>query len=448
MSIAAARKSVDGPAMNSFATAWTTQGNESVSDRFTRLRSAGIKAFTESGFPSPGEEDWKYTSLRKLQRRTFLHGTPCAAPDPEDLGRIFFEGLEGPKLVFINGQYAPELSQTRESPHCRIRPLGKIMDDDDNAVDSVGQLARPDDHRFVALNQSLLQDGVSIETAEGAVLEHPVYLVFLSIEGSDAVASHPRILIEAAPNSELVVIEHYAGIGENRNLSNPVTEIQARRGSKVEHYHIQDESRDAFHLAGIHGRVHADATLTSHNICVGASIARTDLHVELAEAGAAVELNGLYLVSGRRHVDNHTRVDHLAPHTRSDERYRGVLDDNGRGVFNGKAIVHPDAQKIEAHQSNRNLLLSDKAEIDTKPELEIYADDVKCSHGATVGQLDENSLFYLRSRGIGKNEARALLTFAFAESVVERIRLEPVRRRLEKALAGEFLDRTASTEKI
>jgi Fe-S cluster assembly protein SufD len=454
MSIAAARKSVSGPAIESFEAAWAAQGKEPVSDWLSQFRSSGKKIFSESGFPSPGEESWKYTSLRKLQRRTFLHGAPCAAPEPGELEQLFFEGLDGPRLVFINGRYAPELSRVQDSPLCQITNLASVLDNDDKSTDLIGELAQlgedggdhPGDRRFVALNQSLLQDGVLIRTADNAVVEQPVYLVFVSIGGSHAVASHPRVVIDAAQNSELVVVEHYAGIGENQNLCNAVTEIRAARGSRVEHYRVQDESKKAFHLAAIHARVHTDATLTSHNICVGAALSRLDLHVDLAEPGAAVELNGLYLVSGHRHADNHTRVDHRAPHTRSIERYRGILNDSGRGVFNGKAIVHPDAQKIEAHQSNRNLLLSDGAEVDTKPELEIYADDVKCSHGATVGQLDEDSLFYIRSRGIGEHQARSLLTFAFAKSVVERITLQPVRRRLEKALADEFLDQTTSTE--
>jgi Fe-S cluster assembly protein SufD len=447
MSTAAARKSVSGPAMESFEAAWAAQGKEPVSDWLSQFRSTGQKIFSESGFPSQGEENWKYTSLRKLQRRTFLHNTPCVAPEPQNLDSLFFDGLDGTRLVFVNGHYTPELSRTEVSEGLRVTRLAEIEPAGADSIEMLGQLAQSTDHRFVALNQSLFHDGAFIQTADKAVPEQAVYLVFLSTGGSDAIASHPRVVIDAGRNSELVVIEHYAGIGDNQNLTNAVTEILARPGSRVEHYRIQDESKGAFHLAGVHVRIEADAALTSHNICVGASLARTDLHVELVEAGAEVELNGLYLVSGRSHIDNHTRVDHRAPHTRSDEHYRGVLDDSGRGVFNGKAIVHPDAQKIEAHQSNRNLLLSDKAEVDTKPELEIYADDVKCSHGATVGQLDENSLFYLRSRGIGEHEARSLLTFAFAESVVARIRLEPVRRRLEKALAGEFLDQSTHTEK-
>jgi Fe-S cluster assembly protein SufD len=210
----------------------------------------------------------------------------------------------------------------------------------------------------------------------------------------------------------------------------------------VRHYRIQDEAAAGFHIGGLFARVGKDARLESHNLHFGGALARVDLEVALAETGAEVDMNGLYCLGGRQHVDNHTRVDHLAAHTRSDEDYRGVLDGRARGVFNGKAIVHEDAQKIEAHQSNSNLLLSEQAEVDTKPELEIYADDVKCSHGATVGQLDTTALFYLRSRGIDESAARSLLTFAFAEEVVQRIGLKPVRQRLETAVAGALPDRS------
>ncbi|MGD1976638.1 MAG: Fe-S cluster assembly protein SufD, partial [Gammaproteobacteria bacterium] len=217
---------------------------------------------------------------------------------------------------------------------------------------------------------------------------------------------------------------------------NAVTEIRGGAGSRVEHYRLQEEPAQAFHIGGLHARLQRDASLDSHNIQVGAALARLDIGVSLEEPGAELRLNGLYTVDGKRHVDNHTRVDHLAPETRSDELYRGIVDDRGRAVFNGKAVVHKDAQRIDAHQSNKNLLLSQQAEVDTKPELEIYADDVKCSHGATVGQLDKNALFYLLSRGIGEEVARKLLTYAFAEVVAARMPLEVVRRRLEKRIAG------------
>ncbi len=233
----------------------------------------------------------------------------------------------------------------------------------------------------------------------------------------------------------LACVKHFVGEGETRNLTNAVTELELAEGSRVDHYRLQEESRACFHVGSMHARVERDACFVSHNLQLGAAMGRVDIDVELSEPGAQVTLNGIYFVDGRRHVDNHTRVDHFAPYTASDENYRGIVDERGRAVFNGKAVVHQDAQKIEAHQSNRNLLLSEQAEVDTKPELEIYADDVKCSHGATVGQLDANALFYLRSRGIDQKVARGLLTFAFAETVASRIALSPVRRRVESRIA-------------
>ncbi len=445
MSGATADKSRSGPAMDSFADGWERQGREDVAAAVTDVRGLGRDAFLAAGFPASGEEAWKYTSLRKLARRKFSHGMPCPVPDAADLDRQLISDVGDSRLVFINGRYTPELSAIETSDQCSVAPLAECLADADTLA-AVGRLARPAEQRFAALNQSFLRDGVVIRTAAGADEPHVVYLAFLSIGGTDAVATHPRVIIEAASGSRLVVVEHYLSIGDNGNLTNAVTEIAAKAGSRVDHYRIQDESESTLHLAGLHGKVHADATLNSLNLSLGAALFRMDLHVDLVEPGADTRLDGLYMVSGRRHADNHTRVDHRAPETTSNESYRGVLKDRGRGVFNGKAIVHEDAQKIEAHQSNRNLLLSEQAEVDTKPELEIYADDVVCSHGATVGQLDEDSLFYLRSRGMGEDDARNLLTYAFAESVIERIELDSVRRRLGKAIAGEFLEQ--STEVI
>ncbi|MGD9258394.1 MAG: Fe-S cluster assembly protein SufD, partial [Gammaproteobacteria bacterium] len=299
-----------------------------------------------------------------------------------------------------------------------------------------GQIADPAAHPFAALNQAFLEDGVVITVAPGKTIAKPLYLLFISCPGGDPIAAQPRIVVDAGAQSHLCLVEHYTGIDEPDNLTNAVTEIRGGAGSRVEHYRLQEEPAQAFHIGGLHARLQRDASLDSHNIQVGAALARLDIGVSLEEPGAELRLNGLYTVDGKRHVDNHTRVDHLAPETRSDELYRGIVDDRGRAVFNGKAVVHKDAQRIDAHQSNKNLLLSQQAEVDTKPELEIYADDVKCSHGATVGQLDKNALFYLLSRGIGEEVARKLLTYAFAEVVAARMPLEVVRRRLEKRIAG------------
>ena len=399
-------------------------------------RAAGAAAFRDTGLPTTRREDWKYTSLRKLERRRFRDVVPAGLPDQAQLAPVLLPELPLPQLVFLNGRLLSgpgaieatglEILTLRHSPD---EPIFETL---------LGKLAVAGDHPFAALNQGLLDDVVTVRAAAGATAPTPIYVLYLSSPGAEPVAGHPRLLIDAGEGSELTVLEHYAALGPSQNLTNSVTELRAGSGARVTHCRLQDDSPTACHVGGLFARLERDASLVSHNIHAGAALARLDLHVALTAPGAEVELNGLYTVNGRRHVDNHTRVDHFAPLTRSQQDYRGVLDDRGRGVFNGKAVVHPDAQKIEAHQSNNNLLLSDTAEADTKPELEIYADDVKCSHGATVGQLDADAIFYLRSRGIGTEVARALLTFAFAEAVIGRIDIGGVRQRLEAAIAGSL----------
>ena len=407
------------------------------------LRAAGRAAFEIAGLPGIRDEAWKYTNLRALARRAFAHGGPVPVPDDAAVESAAIGGLAGPRLVFVNGHYVAELSDLSTVSGLDIAPLASLIQDPEAELpENLCRLADPGQHPFSALNQGLLEHGVLLRTHAGAVISDPVYLLFLSVPGAEPQTCHPRVFIDSAVDSSLSVLEHYVGLGSGQNLTNVVTELQLDRGSRLRHYRVQDEATTAFHVGGVFARVGRDARLESHNLHFGAALARLDLEVALNQPGAEVEMNGLYCLGGRQHVDNHTRVDHFAPHTRSTEDYRGVLNDRSRGVFNGKAIVHEDAQKIEAHQSNSNLLLSEQAEVDTKPELEIYADDVKCSHGATVGQLDQTALFYLRSRGIDAEAARALLTFAFAEAVVDRVELEPVRRRLETAVAGALPDRS------
>ncbi|MGD2032435.1 MAG: Fe-S cluster assembly protein SufD [Gammaproteobacteria bacterium] len=419
----------------SFHDAW--QATERGTDPISNLQRAGFAEFEASGLPSTRVESWKYTALRTLSRRAFRVSGPVGAPTAEIVEGMAIEGLEGPRLVFLNGRLQQALSGSEDLDGLGIYSLSDAVSDGlGAAAEILGQIADPAAHPFAALNQAFLEDGVVITVAPGKTIAKPLYLLFISCPGGDPIAAQPRIVVDAGAQSHLCLVEHYTGIDEPDNLTNAVTEIRGGAGSRVEHYRLQEEPAQAFHIGGLHARLQRDASLDSHNIQVGAALARLDIGVSLEEPGAELRLNGLYTVDGKRHVDNHTRVDHLAPETRSDELYRGIVDDRGRAVFNGKAVVHKDAQRIDAHQSNKNLLLSQQAEVDTKPELEIYADDVKCSHGATVGQLDKNALFYLLSRGIGEEVARKLLTYAFAEVVAARMPLEVVRRRLEKRIAG------------
>jgi len=423
----------------SFAAAWEASGPGD--DHAADLRQRGFAAFAASGLPAGRLEAWTYTSLRTLARQGFRPPGPVSAPRPEDIARLAIDGLDGPRAVFVNGRLAPELSDLGGEDGLCIVPLPAALREPRHAaLEIAGTIADADAHPFVALNQAFLGDGVYIGVRRRTAPGTPLCLMFLSCDGGEPVAAHPRVIVDAEPGSDLVLVEQYTGLGTARNLTNAVTELRLGEGAGIQHYRLQEETDAGFHVGGLHARLDRGARLASHNLHFGAALARLDIGVSLSRPGAEAVLNGLYLVDGKRHVDNHTRVDHLAPETRSDEMYRGVVDGKGHAVFNAKAIVHPDAQKIEAHQSNRNLLLSRDAEVDTKPELEIYADDVKCSHGATVGQLDRDALFYLLSRGIGEKLARDMLTFAFAEAVALRMPLDAVRRRIEARIAGALPD--------
>jgi Fe-S cluster assembly protein SufD len=442
-----ARAAAAPAAIQAFMDAWSDIGPGT--DAAAEIRSAGMAAFEAAGLPTVRDEAWKYTSLRTLGRQAFRTAGPIPAPGEVELDAATVAGLEGPRIVFLNGRLLPELSTLGEIDGITISSLnGTLADPAGGSAGFAGKLAHATNRPFAALNQAFLGQGVLVEAAAGAAPATPLYLQFYFTSGPEPVAAQPRVLVRTAPNSRLTMVEHFVGEGEARNLTNAVTEIELDDGSHVEHYRLQEETPKCFHVGGLYAHVGRDAALVSHNLQLGAAIGRMDIDIALRQPGAAVTLNGLYFVDGRRHIDNHTRVDHFAPHTSSEENYCGIVDGRGRAVFNGKAVVHQDAQKIEAHQSNRNLLLSEQAEVDTKPELEIYADDVKCSHGATVGQLDADALFYLLSRGIDRPVAQGLLTFAFAETVASRIGLAPIRRRLETGIAQAIPDAHLITETL
>ena len=394
-------------------------------------RQAGLAAFATAGFPTRRDEDWKYTDLKLVTRRSFAAAElgPPAVPG--------IEGLDGPMLVFVNGicvdraglpagAAVHSLAEAIAAGHPACREL-------------LGTVADPARHRFAALATALFRDGVLLDLPPGLVLEAPLRLVFMDGGAHGPALACPRVLVRAGADSHAAIIEHYlAAPGESLSLA--VTELALDAGARIEHYRLQEASPEAFHLGVLAARLGRDAELVSHNLSVGGRIARLDLDAHLAGPGSRVEMNGLYAVRERQHVDSHTRVDHAVPRTTSDQLYRGVLAGKSRAVFNGKAIVHPGAAGTDARQSNANLLLSPGAEVDTKPELEIYADDVKCAHGATTGQLDANALFYLRSRGVDEHTARSLLTFAFADTVLARMALKPLRRHAERCVVGQLPD--------
>ncbi len=400
----------------------------------TPIRQAAIARFGEMGFPTLDDEEWRFTNVAPIARTRF------ALPDGERgdvtlrrLESFLYCDAECPRLVFVNGRYRPELSSP-EAAGVRLSSLADALRGDCGALQPhLAQYADFDDHAFAALNTAFVEDGAVVIIPKGKVIEQPIHLLFVAVPAGEPTVTYPRVLIRAEPNSQATVVESYVGLSEGY-LTNAVTEIVAADNAVIDHYKLQQEHESAYHVAML--RTHQDrgSTVTSHSIALGGGLVRNNIHAFLDGDGADATLNGLYLLAGTQHVDNHLRVEHAKPHCRSWEYYKGVLMDKSRGVFSGRIYVHPGAQKTDAKQTNMNLLLSDQAQIDTKPQLEIFADDVKCTHGATIGQIDRDALFYLRARGIREAAARDLLVYAFASESIEQVRIPSIRAQLEKLL--------------
>ena len=399
------------------------------------------------GFPTRRTEQWKYTDVTPITRRNFTLGPAApAGVDESFVENLRFSGLGCHELVFINGNFSAELSRNASLPQgvvaCSLRSAGA----DGASLPEYCFTGEEIKHAFTALNTAFLNDGVLVRVPDGTEIPAPIHIICVGGRTGEAQASqpslvsHPRTLVALGRNATASVIETYAGIREAEYFTNSHTSILAQAGARLDYYRIQQESPRAYHVGATRIRQEADSRVDCHALSLGAKLARCDIDVELDAPGAEINLNGLYLGNNRQHIDNHTLVEHKLPHTSSNEHFRGIMNGRSRAVFNGKVIVHEQAQKTEAHQSNANLLLSGDAEVDTKPELEIYADDVKCSHGATVGRLDENMLFYLRSRALDQDTARSLLTYAFADEVIRDIKFPEIRQRLEHSIAGELPD--------
>jgi Fe-S cluster assembly protein SufD len=398
--------------------------------RLGRTRQAAIERFGALGFPTTHNEAWKYTNLAPFLKTPYRPAPGSGFVIAES--RVASPG--SPRLIFVNGRFVPEVSSPVALAGLKISSLREALAG--GAIEErIGSVAAFDKNALVALNTAMFQDGALVEIADGAALEAPVELLFVSVADGTPVVAFPRTLIVAGRDSQAQIVETYSGA--DRCFTNAVTEVLVADGAVIEHYKLQEESEAALHFGMLAVCQGASSSFFSHNIAFGGALARNEIAVILDGAGADCNLNGLYVTGGRQHIDNYTTLDHAQPHTTSHELYKGVLDGSSQAVFHGRIIVRPEAQKTDAIQRNKNLLLSDGAVINTKPQLEIYADDVKCTHGATVGQVDADAIFYLRSRGIPLEEARKLLTYAFTSEVIGAMKLESVR----KWLGGRLFER-------
>ena len=379
------------------------------------VRAEAAETFAKLGWPTPRIEEWRYTNLAPLQKVSWrADDAPRAIETPATMaGRSVLE------LMFVNGRFVQRSGE------------GQF------AVADEVNIADWERNPLVALNTANMQDGGRIEIPANAVVDGFIHLLFIG--QGDGIWSHPRNVIVVGRNAQVAIVETYAGSGSY--FTNAVTELVVGDGAVVDHTKIQCESAEAFHIGNIYIRQERAANVTSRSFAIGSALARTETYVSLAGEGASVVLDGLFTGTREQHLDNRTVIDHVKPHCESHELYKGILDQSARGVFDGRIIVRPDAQKTVSRQENRNLLLSETAVVDSKPTLEIHNDDVKCNHGSTIGQIEAEPLFYLRSRGIGEEEARNLLVYAFASEMVDRIKIEPVREQIRRALFQSLPER-------
>ncbi len=386
------------------------------------LRDGGMERFSERGLPTPRSESWKYTNLRPLEKIAF--GTPNGeAVNLDRLPSLLPAGASENRLVFVNGRYRGDLSTIKSQREgVTIGSLATALaGDGDGLGEHLGRIAPADGQPLLDLNTALMCDGLLLRLERGADVKTPIEVIYIGVAGEQPLAYHPRNLIVLEPNSQAVVIEHHVSLGRGATFANAATEISLGDGALLHHYKMQAEGAEAFTVGTMHASVGRDAHYDGFGMALGARLSRNEATVRLEGEGARCHLNGAYMMRGRQHCDNTTVIEHLVPHTSCREVFKGVLDDEARAVFQGRIVVHPDAQQSDGHQLSKAMLLSEKAEIDAKPELEIYADDVKCSHGATAGDLDHDALFYLRSRGLTEARARNLLIEAFLTESVEAI---------------------------
>lgn len=411
-----------------------------------RLREDAFESFERAGFPTIDEEEWKYTNVAPIVKSKF---EPAAKAETgseltlEQIAPFIYEESKSTRLTFVNGRFDEKLSSLEGLPaNIMAADLAKALTDNEQAEIVRERLARGADFNgkpFTALNTAFITSGALLFFPEGITVESPIHLLFLSYAGGvGATASFPRVVIVAERASSATVIESYASLSEEEYFTNAVVEVFVEDGASLEHYKVQNESQRAFHVARTVANLERDSRYNSTAITLGARLSRHDIALNFSASGAEAWVDGLYIVEDGQHTDTHSLIDHRVPHCTSRQLYKGILNGKSRAVFNGKVFVREGAQATDAMQTNRNLMLSNDARVDTKPQLEIFADDVKCAHGATVGQLEEEELFYLVSRGLHTDLARNLLTYGFAEEVIEKIKINSIKAQLDEAVLNRL----------
>ena len=412
-------------------------------------RQAARERFAELGFPTRKNENWHYTSVNPIVEAGYTQlTTPSGNVTSAALAPFLFDQPDWPLVVFLNGRYSAELSTPADQlpEGVRVATLGALLSEGQEAPEEVRELVREhllaiadtQENAFTALNAALAADGVVVAIGSEMVVDTPIHLIFVTDPAADSRAMHTRNLVVAGRHSRASILESYVGLGGAAYFMNAVTEVVVDAGATLNHVKVQRESDRAFHIGTADASQGRDSHYQHFSFATGAALSRTNVHTLLGGEGCGATLNGLYMLDGEQHCDHQTRIEHKEPNCFSREVYKGLLAGRSHGVFNGKVYVHPEAQKTDGKQENNVILLSETAQIDSKPELEIYADDVKCTHGATVGQLDETALFYMKSRGVDATTARQLLTYAFAADVIETIEQEAVRDGLESLTLERF----------
>jgi Fe-S cluster assembly protein SufD len=411
------------------------------------LRKAGIARFAEIGFPTLKHEDWRFTNVAPIARLPFklvfepdVNGLTKAS-----LNQFPFAQLPGARLVFVNGIYSPELSTApAQSDGIKVSNLAAALVNDSALIEKhLGRYAPAQDNAFVALNNAFFRDGAFVYVPAAQSIKEPVQFLFVNTSKEAGTTTHPRNLVIAERGSKATIIESYVSLANGATFTNSVTEFALGDNCAIEHCKFQDESPEAFHIAALHSHLGRAVNFSAHSISVGAKLSRNNIRTTLDGEGIECVLNGVYLTGDEQLADHHMVVDHAKAHCASHEYFNGILAGKSRGVFHGRILVRPGAQKTDAKQTNKNLLLSNEATADAKPQLEIYADDVKCTHGATIGQLNDESVYYLRSRGIGLDTARRMLIHAFAGEIVDRVKHEALREELD-ALVWDRLEQQES----